>query len=60
MQEFINYLVSKHFTSKKQNHFYQLWVKNLYDFIGKSPGSDIGNEDIDKYIKNITKHKLDW
>lgn len=60
MQEFCNYLVSKHFTSKKESHFYRLWVKNLYEFIGKKPGTKIKNEDIDKYINNITKHKQDW
>ena len=60
MQEFRNYLVSIRFVTKKQSHIYQLWVKNLYDFISKSPGSDVTNEDIDKYIKSITKHKQDW
>jgi len=60
MQEFTNYLLSKQFVSKKQSYFYQLWVNNLYDFIGKNPGSDVENEDIDKYINNITKHKQDW
>ena len=55
-----NYLVSRHFTSKNQSHFYQLWVKNLYDFIGKNPGYDVENEDIDKYINSITKHRRDW
>jgi hypothetical protein len=38
MLEFSNYLVSKHFTSKKESHFYRLWVKNLYAFIGNHPG----------------------
>ena len=60
MQEFRNYLVSRRFITKKQSHFYQLWVKNLYAFIGKSPDSDVKNEDIDKYIRNITKYKQDW
>jgi hypothetical protein len=40
VQEFRNYLVSKRFVSKKQSQYYQLWIKNLYDFIGKSPGAD--------------------
>ncbi len=47
MQEFRNYLVFKRFVTKKQSHFYQLRIKNLYDFIGNSPGSDVKNEDID-------------
>ncbi len=37
-----------------------MWVKNLYDYIGKSPGSNVKKEDIDQYISNITKHKQDW
>lgn len=60
MQDFNNYLVSRHFTSKKESHFYRLWVKNLYEFIGKNPGSKLENEDIDKYINYITKSKQEW
>lgn len=60
MKEFSNYLVSKHLTSKKESHFYRSWVKNLYDFIGKNPGSKLENEDIDQYINYITKSKQEW
>lgn len=37
-----------------------MWVKNLYDYLGKNHGSDVGNKDIDKYINYITKFKSDW
>jgi hypothetical protein len=60
MRDFSNYLVSKHFTSKKESHFYQLWVKRLYEFTGKSPGSNVEKQDIDNYINNITKFKKEW
>ena len=55
MQEFSNYLVSKKFTSRKESHFYLLWIKNLYEFVGKDPGASIENKDIDNYINYITK-----
>jgi hypothetical protein len=57
MRDFSNYLVSKHFTSKKESHFYQLWVKRLYKFTGKSPGSNVEKQEIDYYINKITKSK---
>jgi hypothetical protein len=57
MRDFSNYLVSKHFTSKKESHIYQLWVKRLYEFTGKSPGSNVKKQDINYYINNITKFK---
>ena len=55
MQDFNNYLVSKHFTSKKESHFYGLWVQNLYEFIGKTPVKTLEKQDIERYISNITK-----
>ena len=60
MQNFANYLVSKRFTSKKVSHFYKLWVINLYDFIGKKPGNHLEKCDIDHYIKNLSKSKMEW
>ena len=60
MQEFSNYLVSKHFTSRKESHFYVLWVKNLYHYTGKTAGSKVKKQDIDYYINYITKSKKDW
>ena len=46
MQGFSNYLVSNYFVLKSKGHFYQLWVQNLYDFIGKNLGFDVEIEDI--------------
>ena len=60
MKEFNNYLVSKHFTTKNESHFYKLWAKNLYDFIGQIPDSEVKNEEIDKYINYISRIKSDW
>ncbi len=50
MYDFHNYLVSKHFTSKKESHFYAVWVKNLYEFSGKKPDSDVKQDEINFYI----------
>lgn len=47
MQKIRNFLVSKHFTFKKESRFYLLWVKNLYVFLGKNPGARLENQDID-------------
>ena len=60
MKEFGNYLVSKQFTSKKESHFYQLWIKSLYQFIVKNPGKSVENEEIDCYINYISKSKNEW
>jgi hypothetical protein len=60
MQEFRNYLVSINFTSKKESHFYELWVKKLYHYTGKTAESKLEKQDIDRYIKHITKSKKDW
>lgn len=46
MCDFRNYLVIKHFTSKKESHFYAVWVENLYEFIGKKPDSDVKQDEI--------------
>jgi hypothetical protein len=37
-----------------------LWIKSLYEFVGKNPGTSIENKDIDNYIKYITKFKKKW
>ena len=60
MNDFINYLVSKGFTSKKEAHFYRLWIINLYDFIGEKLGNLVENDLIDRYISNISKSKMEW
>ena len=60
MHEFSNYLVSKNFTSRKESHFYLLWIKSLYEFVGKNPGTSVENKDIDNYINHITKFKMQW
>ena len=60
MKDFANYLVLKRFVSKKVSHFYRLWVISLYDYIGKKPGENIENGDIDRYISYITKSKMEW
>ena len=60
MEDFINYLVSKGFTSKKEGHFYRLWIVNLYDFLGEQPGNRVNNDEIDRYISYISKSKMEW
>ncbi len=51
MCDFHNYLIIEHFTSKKESHFSAVWVKNLYEFIGEKPDSDIKQDEIDFYIQ---------
>ena len=51
MYDFHNYLISKHFTSKKESHFYAVWVENLYEFIRKKPDSDVKQDEINFYIR---------
>lgn len=60
MKDFSNYLVSKQFTSKKESHFFQMWVKSLYQFIGKNTGKSVLNGEIDRYINYISKSKNEW
>ncbi len=60
MHDFNNYLVSKHFTFKKESHFYALWVKKLYEFIGKAAGKTLEKQDIERYINKITKSHQKW
>ncbi len=60
MKDFHNYLDSKRFATKKKNLFYVLWVKKMYVFIGKDPGSDINNDDMNRFINHLIKNNKEW
>ena len=60
MEDFKSYLLSKHISDEKRAEFYLYWVSLFYDHCNKVPGDKIESEDIDRYLKFLTKRREDW
>lgn len=60
MEDFKSYLLSKHLPNEKKASFYLYWVRQFYSHLNKSPMDKVKPEDIDHYLKFLTKRREDW
>jgi integron integrase len=60
MEGFKSYLLSGHVPDEKKAGFYLYWVSQFYGHCNKVPGDKIESEDIDRYLKFLTKRRDDW
>jgi integron integrase len=60
MEGFKTYLLSGHVPNEKKAGFYLYWVSQFYGHCNKSPGDRVGSEDIDRYLKSLSRRREDW
>lgn len=60
MEGFKSYLLSGHVPDEKRAGFYLYWVNQFYGHCNKSPGDRVESEDINRYLKSLTRRREDW
>ncbi|MDY6839821.1 MAG: integron integrase [Thermodesulfobacteriota bacterium] len=60
MEGFKSYLLSRHVMNDRKAAFYLYWVKEFYRYCDRHPGEPVKTEDIDRYLKHLSKHREDW
>ena len=60
MEKFKSFLLNRRITNEKKADFYILWVSLFYDFSKKNPEDRIKTEDIERYLKHLSKSREEW
>jgi len=60
IEQLKSYLLSRHLTDEKRAGFYLSWVIRFYKFCNKNPEDSIGTEDIERYLKHLSKGHEEW
>ena len=60
MEQFKSYLLSSPFINEKKAGFYLYWVTHFYAYCNKRLGYLIAEEDIERYLKHISKSRKEW
>jgi len=60
MEQFKSYLLSRSLTDEKKAGFYLSWVTRFYKFCNKNPADSITTEDIELYLKHLSKSREEW
>ncbi|CAD7845494.1 MAG: Integron integrase IntIPac [Olavius algarvensis Delta 4 endosymbiont] len=60
MEEFRQYLLKNRFTALKAVDFYVHWVLQFCNYCQKHPEDDYRQEDIDRHLQSIAKHRKQW
>ncbi len=60
MEHFESYLLSKRLTDEKKAGFYLSWVSRFHAFSKKQLTDSISIEDIERYLKHLSKSREEW
>jgi hypothetical protein len=60
MEMFKMYLISSHVVPEKKVKFYVNWVSKFYFSCKKDPGAAVMQNEIDRYLSNLSKHCEEW
>jgi integron integrase len=60
MEQFKSYLLTKHLIDEKKAGFYVSWVTRFYEFYKKKIEDPVTSEDIERYLKYLSKNREDW
>ncbi len=60
MQAFKDYLLARRMTTPKAVDFYLHWVRQFYRFSQKNIGEPVSSDEIDAYLKNLSKKHEQW
>lgn len=60
MKQFKDFLFRKHIIPEKKMPYYISWISQCYAFCEKDVGDNISADDVDRFLKKITRHREDW
>ena len=60
MEKFKKYLILSQIVPEKKVKFYVNWVSKFYFSCKKVPGQAVTRNEIDEYLKSLSKHCEDW
>ncbi len=60
MEKFKKYLILSQIVTEKKVQFYVNWVSKFYYLCKKDPGADVTQNEINEYLKNLSKHCEEW
>ena len=60
MQNFSDYLETKRIVTKKRVPYYVAWASQFFNYFDKKPNDEISSEEIEKFLKHLTKRKEEW
>ena len=60
MEKFKKYLILTQIVPEKIVQFYVNWVSKLYQSCKKDPGATVTQNEINAYLKNLSKHCEQW
>jgi len=60
MEQFKSYLISSKLADEKKAGFYVSWVTSFYRYCNRSLDDSITTEDIERYLKRLSKNREDW
>jgi len=60
MEQFKSYLLSRRLTDEKKAGFYLSWVTRFYKSCNKNPEDSVTEEEIERYLKQLSKNHEEW
>jgi integron integrase len=60
MKHFQTYLQSRHILPKERIPYYLSWVSQFFAFVDKNTSAAITRDDMDRFLKHLTKSKEEW
>jgi integrase len=60
MEQFKTYLITSRLTDEKKAGFYISWVNHFYKFCNKNPEDSITQEEIEPFLKYLSRNREDW
>jgi integron integrase len=60
VERFKSYLLSKQIIPEKKLDYYLSWVIQFYGFCGKLPYGEVSAEEIDTFLKHLTRFREEW
>ena len=60
MERFKSYLISRNVVAEHKVPFYLHWIGRFYTFGHKQPGDPVNRDEIDRFLKHLSKQKEKW
>src|SRR4030042_2355653 len=60
MEQFKSYLITSKLTDEKGAGFYLSWVNHFYKFCNKNPKDSVTQEEIERFLKYLSRNREDW
>jgi site-specific recombinase XerD len=60
VERFKSYLLSRRLIDERKAGFYLYWITKFYAFCKKSPEDSTSTEDIERFLKHLSKSREEW